>query len=293
MTSEYTSEELAQMDVEELAVTVSDIDDFRLTRPILRDRVEEIVQENLQYRQVFRDFDATDINSNTVQFPVPDDSIGNPKVVEEGAEFPREQETYSKESLTFQKYGFEIELTHEAQEDSMIDVVRDQVDRQARQMAEEMNDQAFDVIDNNYEGTYGDADGAFTYSDVLDGRQALLENNYDPDLLIVDLDAAHDLLADGNFLDASEMQSEMRRSGQIGRIAGLDVVEASDSNDITGTDNPGAVMVDTDYYGYEGTREAVTTEEYEEDRTQSDVYRIYSRMGWLAIEDNALVKIEG
>jgi hypothetical protein len=282
-----------EYDEEELEVRVSDIDDFRLTRPILRDRVEEIVQESLQYRQAFRDYSATDINSNTVQFPVPDDSIGTPDVVAEGAEFPREQETYSKKSLTFQKFGFEVALTHEAQEDAMIDVVRDQVDRQARQMAERMNNEAFNVLQNNLQATVGDADGTFTYNDALAGRKELMNDNYDPDLLIADLDAAHDLLSDANFLEASEMQGEMRREGQIGQIAGLDVVQADDANNITGTSNPGAFMVDTDFYGYEGTREPVSTEEYTEERTQTDVYRIYSRMGWLAIEPGAAVRVEG
>jgi hypothetical protein len=283
----------SEMDLEELAVKVGDIDDFRLTRPILRDRVEEIVQENLQYRQAFRDYDATNINSNTVNFPVPDDTIGNPSVVGEGSEFPREQETYSKEALTFEKFGFEVALTHEAQEDSMINVVRDQVDRQARQMAEEMNNQAFDVLQNSNAGTEGDADGVFTYDDVLSGRKALMEANYNPDLLIADIDASHDLMSDANFLEASEMQGELRRSGQVGRIAGFDVVEADDGNNITGNTNPGAFLIDTDFYGYEGTREPVSTEEYREERTQTDVFRIYNRMGWLAIEPNAAVVIEG
>jgi len=285
--------DVSDMSAEELAVKVGDIDDFRLTHPILRDRVEEITQENLVWRQAFRDYPATDLNSNTVQFPVPDDNIGNPDVVAEGAEFPREQETYSKKTLTFDKFGFEVALTHEATEDAMIDVVRDQVDRQARQMSEEMNKQAFDVISANNRGSVGDADGVFTYDDVLAGRQPLMQDNYDPDLLIADLDAAHDLLQDANFLEASEMQGEMRREGQIGRIAGFDVIEADDDFNITGNSNPGAVMVDTDFYGYEGEREAITSEEYREDRTQTDVYRVYTRMGWLAIDPQACVVIEG
>ena len=285
--------DVSEMTAEELAVKVGDIDDFRLTRPILRDRIEEITQENLVWRQVFRDYDATGINSNTVQFPVPDDDIGNPDVVGEGAEFPREQETYSKETLTFDKFGFEIALTHEAEEDAMIDVVRDQVDRQARQMSEEMNKQAFDVLTANVGGTSGDADGVFSYDDVHNGRQPLLEDSYDPDLLIADLDAAHDLLQDANFLEATDEQAQMRRSGQIGEIAGFDVVQDDSGLNITGNSNPGAIMVDTDFYGYEGEREPITTEEYREDRTQTDVYRVYTRMGWLAIDPNAARIIEG
>lgn len=284
---------MTDADVEELAVKVQDIDDFRLTRPVLRERIEDIVQENLQYRQAFRDFDATDINSNTVQIPVPKDEMGNPDVVGEGSEFPREQENYTKKTLTFDKFGFEIALTHEAQEDAMLDVVQDQVDRQARQMAEEMNNQAFSELDNNVNGTVGDSDGVFTYEDVLDARNDLMGRNYNPDLLLVDLDAAKDLLSDRNFLEATDDQSEMRRSGQIGEIAGFDVVQVDDSNNITGNSNPGAFLVDTDFFGYEGTREEITTEEYREDRTQTDVFRVYNRIGWLTIQSGAGVKIEG
>lgn len=289
--TEHDNQNLAE---EELAVRMGDIDDFRLTHPILRDRVEEIVQENLAYRQAFRDFDATDINSNTVQIPVPQDDMEQPSVVGEGAEFPREQENYTNESLTFQKFGFEVALTHEAQEDSMIDVVRDQVDRQARQMAEEMNYQAFDNLINGVGTSVGDADGVLTYDDLLDARRELLTSNYDPDLLIADVEGVHDLMGDSNFIDAeTEANAEMRRQGAVGRVLGMDVVEADDGNNITGNDNPGAVMVDTDYFGYEGLRESMTTEEYEEQRTQTDVYRVYNRLGWLTIQSDAGVVIEG
>jgi hypothetical protein len=289
--TEHNNQNLAE---EELAVRMGDIDDFRLTHPVLRDRVEEIVQENLAYRQAFRDFDATDINSNVVEIPVPQDDMENPSVVGEGSEFPREQENYTNESLTFKKFGFEVALTHEAQEDSMIDVVRDQVDRQARQMAEEMNYQAFTNLIDGISTTVGDADGVLSYDDLLDGRKELLTNNYDPDLLIADVEAVHDLMGDSNFLEGeTEANAEMRRSGAVGRVLGMDVVEADDGNNITGNDHPGAVMVDTDYFGYEGTRESMTSEDYEEQRTQTDVYRVYNRLGWLTIQSNSGVIIEG
>lgn len=289
--TEHNKQNLAE---EELAVRMGDIDDFRLTHPILRDRVEEIVQENLAYRQAFRDFDATDINSNVVEIPVPQDDMENPSVVGEGAEFPREQENYTNESLTFKKFGFEVALTHEAQEDSMIDVVRDQVDRQARQMAEEMNYQAFTNLINGIGTTVGDADGVLTYDDLLEGRKELLTNNYDPDLLIADVEGVHDLMGDSNFIDAeTDANAEMRRQGAVGRVLGMDVVEADDGNNITGNSNPGAVMVDTDYFGYEGTRESMTTEEYEEQRTQTNVYRVYNRLGWLTIQSDSGVIVEG
>lgn len=283
------------MSTEELTVKFADT----INQPVIRQRVEDIVEEDLRWRQAFRVWDATGVSTNTLEIPVPNDDMGKASLVEQGSEFPREQETYKKVPLTFDKYGFEVALTHEAIEDSMLNVVNDQVDRQGRQLAETLNDKAFEEItasgNTHADGFASDgaADGIMTYGDVIAGRKQLMKSNYKPDLLIVDLDAGADLLNSNNFLEASEMQGEMRRSGQIGRIAGMDVVEANDGKNLTGTVNPGALMVDTSFYGYEGLRENITAEEYDEVRTQSEVYRLYTRMGWLVIQPNAAVVVEG
>ena len=279
------------MSTEELSVTFGDAGP--LTQPVLRDRVEEIVQEELNFREAFRSFDATGINSNVVEIPIPNDEMGNPKIVSEGAEFPRDQENYTQKTLEFDKFGFEVGITMEAEADTQIDLVRDQVDRQARQMREEMNTQAFQAIQDAGLSTVGDANGTLTFDDVLAGREQLLDNSFDPDLLITDVPGAHDLLGSNNFLEATDDQSSMRRSGQIGRIAGLDVVEDDSNNDITGTANPGALLVDTDFFGYEGERDPVQSERYEEERTQTEVFRLFNRMGWLTVESGAGVVIEG
>lgn len=286
--------ETQNYDAEELEVRFGDIDGI-LSQTFLESRVEEITQENLRYRQVFREYDATDINSSSVDIPVPDDAMGNPKIVAEGAEFHRDEETFSKKSLTFDKFGFEVAITDEAQEDSRADVVQTHVDRQSRQMAEEMNLQAFSTLTSNTASysPQGDANGVFTFDDVLAARKELLKNNYSPDLLIADVEAAHDLMSDSNFLEATDDQSQMRRSGMIGEIAGFDVVEADDGNNLTGNSNPGAVLVDTDFYGYEGERRPIRTNEYREERSETDVYQISTRMGWVVTDSDAAVVIEG
>lgn len=282
-----------QYDAEELSVTFSDIDGI-LSQTFLESRVEEIQQENLRYRQAFREYDATDLNSSSVDIPIPDDAMGNPKIVAEGAEYHRDEETFSKKSLTFDKFGFEVAVTDEAQMDSQANLVETQVDRQARQMAEEMNLQAFTTLTNNVGSTQGDANGVFTFDDVLAGREQLLTNNYSPNLLIADVAASHDLLADSNFTDAAtEDNADRRRSGVIGEIAGFTVVEADDGNNITGNSNPGAVLVDTDFYGYEGERLPVESSEYREERTDTDVFKIRTRMGWVVTDASAAVIIEG
>lgn len=280
-------------DTEELSLSFDDIDG-PITLPVLEDRVEQIVQENLVYRDVFRSYDATNIASNVVQIPVPKDNGAHPKIVDEGAEFPRSHEEYELKEMEFSKFGFEVPLTMEAVEDSRIDLTQDQVDRQARQMAEDINARAFEYATSpdTVETVSPSSDGTMTYSDMLAGREALVSESYNPDVLIADVEAFHDLSASDNFLEATDQQSTMRRDGFDGRIMGMDVIE-DDSGLALGGSGPGALMVDTDLFGYEGERTPVTTDEYEEQRTQTDVYRIFARMGWLVTDPDAGVVIEG
>lgn len=280
------------MAVEELSVTFNDVSG-PLSQKVLEDRIEQIVQEPLNYRDVYRGYPATDIESDRVGIPVPKDDMGRPEVVAEGAEFPRDQENYGEKTLEFDKYGFEIPITMEAQADSQVNLVQDQVDRQGRQMREQMNEEAFNVLDDAVSNTLGDQNGTMTFDDVLDAREHMLQNNYDPDTLIIDVPAGHDLLGKDSFLEATEEQSQMRRDGDLGTIAGFDAIEDSSGLNITGNSNPGAFLVDTDFFGYEGERLPITSEEYEEQRTQTDVYRIYTRMGWVVTDSDAAVRIEG
>jgi hypothetical protein len=283
---------------EELAVSFSDVAG-PLSQPVLEDRFEEITQEELRFRDLFRPYDATDLNSDTVEMPIPKDAMGNPKIVQEGAEFPRDQEEYEKETLRFDKFGFEVALTMESQEDSQVDLVQDQVDRQARQTREEMNKQAFETameaIDANPYSDAGDNDEHFTFSDVLAGRQKLTQQSYNPDTLIVNVEASHSLMDDANFLRAGDDGSgDLRRTAQIGQIAGYDVIE-DDSGLVSNGYGNGAsgILVDTDFFGYEGTRMTTTSEEYSEDRTQTDVYRVFNRMGWIVTDPESAVLIQG
>jgi hypothetical protein len=281
-------------DSEELALTSTDAQP--LTQEVVRDRIEEIVQENLVWREAFMDYPAEGLDSNIVKIPVPDDEDDFDMEVGENANYPREEGDYTEETLEFEKYGFEIPISMEARNDTFLNLTQDQVDRQARRLREHLNEQAWQNIEANSQGPVSDdggADGTMTYGDIVAGRAAIKADQYDPDLLIADVEAVHDLMADPNFVTASELGDEVRRSGQIGQIIGLDVVEADDDQNITNNDNPGAVLFDTDYFGYEGQKLPITTEQYEEQQSESTIFRAKSRIGWTVIQDEAAVRIEG
>lgn len=282
---------------EELALTTGDVG--AVTEEVVRDRVEEVVEGNYVYRNAFMDYPAQGVNSNIIKIPVPkQDSMEEfSHKVGENSEYPREEGDYTQKTLEFEKYGFEIPISMEAEQDTFINLTQDQVDRQSKQLAKDLNKEAFKKVDANVSQTVsasGGSDGVMSFGDVLAGRKELKKNQYDPDLLIADLEAVHDLMADNNFVQAGDVQDEIRRSGVVGRILGLDIVEADDDNNIVGTeDDAGAYLIDTDYFGYEGQKVPITSEQYTEDQTESEIFRIKTRMGWTVVQPEAAVKVEG
>jgi len=240
-----------------MALTTSDV----ITEDFVRETVEEVIQENLVYRQAFREISATGIQSNSYTFNVDDDNMGSPSLIAEGEEFERDRSTVSQVTVTFDKYGGEVAITMEAMEDGMIDFKAREVEDLARAMAEKLNAEAYEELDANVDQTVGDDDGILSFSDIRDGMVAVRQESYMPDLLIVDIDGYGDLLTDANFNRATEQGDEIVASGEVGRIAGMSVV-VDNTQSIAG--GHGAFVVDSSRFGYELTRTPVSTNEYED-----------------------------
>ena len=278
-----------------MALKVNDV----ITRDFVRETVEEIVAEDLVWRQAFREIDATGIGSNAYTFFVDNDDMGTPEVIGEGEEFPRDKSTLREITVNFEKFGDEVAITMEAQEDGMIDMKARQVEDLARRMAQWLNEQAFEQL--NAEGNHieetatgddiGDGNGELTFSDIRDGMVGVRSYNYTPDLLIVDLDGYGDLLTDDNFNRATSGGDEVVRSGEIGRIAGMDVVVDNTQRLGEADNDPGAYVIDSSYYGYELTRTPITTNEYNDPERQAEIMQIYTRKAWATIWPEAAARV--
>lgn len=274
-----------------MALTVKDV----VTQDFVRETVEEVVQENLVYRRAFREIDASDIESNSYTFYIEDDNMGRPQIVGEGEEPPRHQSSVSEYTVQFDKYMGEVSLTMEAQEDGLIEMQAREVEDLARAMSEELNQQAYQVLDNsaqttdNSGNTIGDTNDTLSFSDIVEGMKALREDDYTPDLLIVDVDGYTDLLTDSNFNRATESGDEVVRTGEVGRVAGMPVVIDNTQEIASGH---GAFAVDTTRFGYELTRTPMSTNEYSEESRQVDVIQAFTRKAWTAIFDDAAAKID-
>lgn len=268
-----------------MPLTTSDV----ITEDFVRETVEEVIQENLVYRQAFREISATGIQSNSYTFNIDQDDMGSPSLIQEGEEFERDQSNVDQVTVTFEKYGGEVSITMEAMEDGMIDFKARQVEDMAREMAEKLNAEAYEELNGNVNNTVGDNDDVLSFSDIRDGMVAVRRESYNPDLIIVDLDGYGDLLTDPNFNRATDQGDEIVRSGEVGRVAGMDVVVDTTQQIADGN---GAFVIDSDRYGYELTRTPVSTNEYEDPERQADIMQIFTRKAWKAIFEEAAVKVD-
>jgi hypothetical protein len=267
-----------------------------ITEDFVRDTVEEFVEEDLVYRDAFAQIDASSIGSSAYQFNIAQDDMGRVQVVPEGAEVPRHQTTVKEVLVTFDKYAGEISITMEAQQDGLLDMKAREVDQLARAMDERLNFEAFKTLRDNVKTDSGDDNGTMTFGDIRDGMIEVRRGDYSPDMLVLDLEAYGDLLTDDNFNRATEGGDDVVATGEIGQIAGLDVIV--DNRHAIGTEfgdnsGPGAFIVDTEYFGYELTRTGMDSTEYEDNERMADNVQVFTRRSWKAIFSDAAVAITG
>lgn len=262
-----------------------------ITEEAVRATVEEIAEENLVWRRAFRSLDASSINNSTMTVPKPDDVMAEPTAVAPGSEFPGTHEEYSEVNITREKYGFETDITLEDQMDNVFDLIASHVDGQAGKMAEFLDGKAYAELSGNLnaDSPAGDANGTLSYDDILAGSEQLELDIFDPDIAITDPSGKSDLLTDPDFTRATDMGDDVVQNGQIGSVSGLDVFY-SDTGDLGQND---AIIIDTDYYGYEATWTGITSDRYQRTEKQKDVIRTFTMKGWKAMDSDAAILVDG
>lgn len=263
-----------------------------ITQEVVRNRVEEIVQEDLQFRQAFRQTQVPDGTGETWKVVQPDDTIGDPDTIAPGSSYPGTEEDYSKIEIDREKYGLKMAFLDEGVMDNVtFDVIADQVDRAGRQMAEKLNTEAFSELDANLatESPVGDDTGTLAYSELLDGKKELRADSYDPDIVILDPEAERDLQTDSSFNRATDQSDDLVRDGQIARVSGMDVV-VSDAGEMASHD---AYLIDTDQYGYEAVWSGVESESWRDEDSDTEYRKIRTFRGFKAIDSEAAIQVQG
>jgi len=132
--------------------------------PIQEETVLRVVQERTQptyqFREAFRDYDASDRDAEKLQFPIPEDDLeGHVVEVEEGSDYPRSDLNYGEASAVRSKYGFEVAITDEAVRFGRVDVEAEAQAEMGRAQLKNLDRRAFELLNNNNNATVVGNDG--------------------------------------------------------------------------------------------------------------------------------------
>jgi len=270
-------------------VTTSDI----LTEERVRRVMEEEETERLVWNQMFESIPMEADANDTVQIPEDKGLMGEPERVQEGSEFPKEEEEYEKTPITVEKHGFEVALSDESTMYSVFDQVARQTEKAARRMSEYLNELAFTEVENNlHPNSPKSGGGSFDFQLATNGRKELFDSLYEPRVLVVNTEAEKQLLNTEAYQRASDLGDTVTMDAEIvdGRFAGMDVV-VDNSGHLGDTNTAEGIIADPSEYGYEVVAEDVSTNNYRDDSRQSEIYQIWTIRGYKAINEEAAIKI--
>jgi len=262
---------------------------------ILRE-VQERTQPTYQFREAFRDFDASDQDAEELKFPVPDDDLeGHVVEIDEGSDFPRSELNYSEVSAVRQKYGFEVVITDEAVRFGRVDIEMEGQEEMARAATKNLDQRAFNLLNSNNNSTVVGNDGEdLDFEAVVEAYEVLNSEEYKPEMmgLMVGSDGLRDLSLDDSFNRATDLGDNLvtdQGPEVVGEVYGTPVLRTNTGD--FGDDE--AFMVDMSKYGYIAEWEPMSVNTYREESNQQTVYQISGHNGFAVTDAAACVKLQG
>ena len=274
----------------------------------VRSIVEKIRNKKYQSRTAFKDYDATNNDSNSVEFPISDgDFDGGVAEVPPGSEFPRATKDYDTVQVAHTKYGLEIVIPNEDVEDNVIGITMDQEEDLVRAEETRVDGIAYNILSNNTNSA-GPIDagnetaGVFEYEDITLARQRAFQDELDMGelRLLTGGQNMNALLNMDKFTQASELGDSVVEMGilpggnLVGQQAFLGVAgDVPVFLDNTGNYSEGeAYLVDPTNFGWESTRRALDVSSYYDESIESTVWQIDERVGFAATQPSANIAID-
>jgi parallel beta-helix repeat protein len=267
----------------------------------VRQVAEDLAQENTVFRDAFRNISIPDRTGSTFDIPVPEDKLGEPTVREPGAEFDYGREEYDAVTLEREEYASGSRITEEEIADNSFALLEDHIDRHAQKMAEKLDAEAFEVLNAAATSAAPQDDVALpagsdngddmTFEDVIKGMEVLesREGGYEGDILFVGTDAKNGIVRDLSDRGTELGDNTITGNGVVTNYAGVDIA-FSNNNLLTDND---AILVDTEYFGYEGEWLPISTDQEEDFDSQSTKLQIRWKGDWVATQPEAAVRIRG
>ena len=267
----------------------------------VRQVAEDLAQENTVFRDAFRNISIPDRTGSTFDIPVPEDKLGEPTVREPGAEFDYGREEYDAVTLEREEYASGSRITEEEIADNSFALLEDHIDRHAQKMAEKLDAEAFEVLNAAATSAAPQDDVALpagsdngddmTFEDVIKGMEVLesREGGYEGDILFVGTDAKNGIVRDLSDRGTDLGDETIQGNGIVTNYAGVDIA-FSNNNLLTDND---AILVDTEYFGYEGEWLPISTDQEEDFDSQSTKLQIRRKADWVSTQPESAARIRG
>jgi|APHM01.1.fsa_nt_gi hypothetical protein len=267
----------------------------------VRQVAEDIAQEFTVFRSAFRDISIPDRTGSTFDIPVPEDTLGEPEAREPGSAIDFGREEYDVVTLQKEEYASGSRITEAELSDNSFALLEDHIDRHAQKMAEKLDKEAFEVLnaaatasapeDDITLPAGSDGGDDMSFEDVIRGMEVLeaREGGYEGDVLFVGTDAKNGIIRDLSDRGTELGDETITSNGIVTNYAGVDI--AFTNNNLF-TDND-AILVDTEYFGYEGEWMPVSTDSESDFDTKSEKVSIRWKGDWISTQPQAAVRIRG
>jgi len=262
---------------------------------------EQLSQENTVFRDAFRNVPIPERTGATFNIPVPEDKLGEPFNREPGSDFDYGREEYREVTLEREEYASGSRITEQEISDNSFALLEDHIDRHSQKMAEKLDKEAFEVLDEaartaaplDDEPLPAGSDNGddMTFEDVIQGMEVLeaREGGYEGDMLFVGTAAKNGVIRDLSDRGTELGDETITGNGIVTNYAGVDIA-FSNNNLLTDND---AILVDTEYFGYEGEWSPIQTDQDDDFDSKSVKLQIFWRGDWVSTQPEAAVRIRG
>ena len=158
------------------------------------------------------------------------------KEVAEGAEVwlgQMDQETFNMKPV---KYGITIKITREMMEDSMFDLLRNNITTVGKAFAENENSLIISDALDNASATTSQSGESVTIANITTAMNGIEEDDYEATTYVIGNEVLYDLRNIDTFVEADKMGNrEILATGYVGKLFGMNVIVVSSNAGMTTT----------------------------------------------------------
>lgn len=209
------------------------------------------------------------------------------RLIAEGAEVPLDQTEYNSLNLKPLKYGVAIRITREMLEDSMFNLLENNIKIAGRRFAENENTLVIAALDQAANTVTGGA--AITIANITRAMQYLEDKDKVATDYIVGFEVLNDLRNIDTFVEYQKVgNTEMLQRGFTGTIYGMNVVRVSTNAGMTATTS---YVIDRNFAYVLAEKRPITMEDFDLPTFDMQGSVLTQRIDVQPLRTNAIAKI--